>query len=125
MKIRAKKVARDCIGLLIVGFAYFLICNKIGFGLPCLFHFVTGLQCPGCGISRVCISILKGDLQSAWMYNRGALLIAPFLMYLFIRVVYMYIRYDDIQLKKWEKVVTTVITVAFMLYGVLRNIYGW
>lgn len=44
-----------------------VICSRpiIGFGkaLPtCLFYRMTGLYCPGCGITRSVVALLKGDI---------------------------------------------------------------
>ena len=32
-----------------------------GFGIPCLFHAITGIECPGCGMTRALVLI--GQLQ--------------------------------------------------------------
>ena len=36
---------------------------------PCLFHKLTGLQCPGCGTQRALHSLLHLDLKAAFLYN--------------------------------------------------------
>ena len=40
-----------------------------GIGIPCLFHRVTGWQCPGCGNSRAVLALLRLDLGAALEYN--------------------------------------------------------
>ena len=125
MITRLKKVGLGCAVILTVGLAYLLICNKIGFGIPCIFYQITGLKCPGCGISRMCISLLKGDIYSAWGYNRGIMLMSPFIAYFIIREAYLYIRYDDLTLKKWERVLAIIIIVLLLLFDLVRNFYGW
>jgi len=37
--------------------------------IPCPFHSVTGIQCPGCGMTRACIALANGDLGDALRYN--------------------------------------------------------
>lgn len=125
MIIRAKKVGLGFAVIVTVGLAYFLICNKIGFGIPCMFYQITGFKCSGCGVSRMCISLLKGDIHSAWLYNRGVMLMLPFIAYLIIREVYLYIRYYDCTLKKWESVLAIIIVVILLLFGLVRNFCGW
>ena len=46
----------------------------------CLFHLLTGLECPGCGSQRAVHCLLNGDLPQAFHYN--ALLVAaiPYLV---------------------------------------------
>lgn len=125
MRERLKKVGIDCTVLITVGLAYFLICNKIGFGIPCFFHQITGLKCPGCGISRMCISLLKGDVYSAFLYNRGVMLMSPFIIYFVIKEFYLYVRYNDFTLKNWERVLAIVLIVILIVFGLLRNIWSW
>jgi chromate transport protein ChrA len=38
-------------------------------GLPCVFHSLTGLYCPGCGGTRAVLSLLKGDLRMSVQYH--------------------------------------------------------
>lgn len=35
----------------------------------CAFRRVTGLPCPGCGMTRAWASLLRGDLYSAWKFH--------------------------------------------------------
>lgn len=125
MRERLKKIGIGCTVLITVGLAYFLICNKIGFGIPCFFHQITGLKCPGCGISRMCISLLKGDVYSAFLYNRGVMLMSPFIIYFVIKEFYLYVRYNDFTLKNWERVLAIVLIIILIIFGLLRNIWSW
>ena len=34
--------------------------------VPCLFRTLTGLVCPGCGMTHACLAFARGDFQSAW-----------------------------------------------------------
>lgn len=43
----------------------------------CTFKRYTGLNCPGCGLTRSFISIAHGDLNEAWRYNPAGLLLFP------------------------------------------------
>jgi hypothetical protein len=35
----------------------------------CTMRRMTGLSCPGCGLTRSFISLAHGDLRSSWLYN--------------------------------------------------------
>lgn len=37
--------------------------------MPCLFHEITGLYCPGCGGTRAAKAMLKGDLVASFFYH--------------------------------------------------------
>ena len=39
------------------------------FGTPCPIRLVTGLPCPGCGITRAAVLFLTGRWQQAWQMN--------------------------------------------------------
>ncbi|HEY5803667.1 MAG TPA: DUF2752 domain-containing protein [Lysobacter sp.] len=36
---------------------------------PCLFHLITGLYCPGCGVTRALHALSHGDPGGAWAMN--------------------------------------------------------
>jgi hypothetical protein len=46
---------------------------------PCVFHTLTGLQCPGCGGTRCAHALLHGDLRQAAAYNLFTLVALPLL----------------------------------------------
>lgn len=45
---------------------------------PCPIKFLTGISCPGCGMSRAAISLLAFDYQKALYYHPGIFLLIPF-----------------------------------------------
>ncbi len=61
-------------GLLIVAGAlvvtlYFFPPEQYAFYPRCLFHVVTGLDCPGCGGLRAAHRLLHGDVAAAFAFN--------------------------------------------------------
>ena len=36
---------------------------------PCPFHSITGIECPGCGMTRACIALGRGDIGNALHYH--------------------------------------------------------
>lgn len=53
----------------------------------CLFHNLFGTDCYGCGMTRALFSLLHFDFGAAWGYNRLVVIVAPLLLYLYIREV--------------------------------------
>ena len=41
----------------------------------CLVRTVTGLPCPGCGITRALIAIARGNFREAWRLNPAAFMV--------------------------------------------------
>ena len=39
------------------------------FGITCPIKFITGVSCPGCGMSRACLHAAKLDIESAFGYH--------------------------------------------------------
>jgi len=56
--------------------------DRIGMAIPflCPFKALTGIPCPGCGMTRALISMAKGDFHAAFGYN-------PFSFFLVFMVV--------------------------------------
>jgi len=73
--------------LLAVGAAYLFAFEpgRTGFFPICMFRFLTGYQCPGCGSTRALHQILHGHLVAAFMLNPLFLIALPFIFYAFLR----------------------------------------
>lgn len=46
---------------------------------PCVFHLVTGLHCPGCGLTRALHALVHGDIARAWAMHPLLLVALPLL----------------------------------------------
>ena len=107
--------------ILTVGAAYALFSTYV-FAVPCVFHTVTGLNCPGCGISRMCLSLLRGDFLSAIRYNLAIFALSPLFLVLIASQCVYYVKYGTKQLKIWQNAILYVCIVVLVLFGILRNI---
>lgn len=121
---RLRKVLFAGLVLLIAGLAYAAFVRLTGFAIPCPFHFVTGLDCPGCGVTRMCIALLRGDFHAAYVFNRGLFLALPFLVILLSIVLYRYIWGIRGKGTAWkvENRLSIVLVVYMLGWGVLRNL---
>ncbi len=61
-----KKYVKLLIPLSMVAVVY-LIFHLVGIGCP--IKFVSGISCPGCGMSRACLSLLSLDFSAAFHYH--------------------------------------------------------
>ncbi|HCN78195.1 MAG TPA: hypothetical protein DIT13_13495 [Verrucomicrobiales bacterium] len=66
MLIRQRSVCRALLLMLaVIGAGYLL-----GLPLwPCVFADVTGLPCPGCGMTRAASALLRGEWAEAWRFH--------------------------------------------------------
>lgn len=120
METRIKKVIKKFLLLFFFGIAYLVLVDVFHIGFVCVFHEITGLECPGCGITRCILSIIKGNLKEAFHYNMLIFISLP------IAIVYsIYISYNYIKGKKYYKLGDKgwyVILTIVILFGIIRNI---
>ena len=92
------------------------ILHYFNIGIPCIFYEVTNLYCPGCGITRAIISLLKLDFYQAFRFNPLVIILLPFLL---IYNIYIWIFNGK---KILSQSVWIILLTVVILYGILRNI---
>ena len=108
--------------LFFIGGAYALWLFHTGRGIPCLFHRITGLQCPGCGVSRLCLALLRGDLAGAWRANAYLLCILPLLAVLLVRRERRLFKNGACEESAAEKRICLFLLAGALFWGAARNI---
>lgn len=107
-----------------LGLGYAALVHVLGRGLYCPFYMATGLLCPGCGVSRMCLSLLRGDWAGAWRANPGLVVLSPFLAILMGLRAIRYVRTGEMKAPAWEARLWVILAVLLVVYGVLRNLSG-
>lgn len=99
--------------------------HLLGFSLwPCLFANVTGIPCPGCGMTRATGALLRGEWSAAVRFHPfapGFLLLA--LMVAFVAVAPRKLRNGVVLIIERIEVKTrapTLFLLAAVIYGLLR-----
>lgn len=82
--------------------------------IPCIFHELTGLYCPGCGITRVVLSLLKWDGLQAFRYNP--------LLFILLPLYGIYFLTHKKQMRIVSNGVMAVMLIVTLAFGLLRNI---
>lgn len=124
MKERLYKTLKPIFLLLLIGGIYLVLIYTTGFKIPCPIKFATGLDCPGCGVSRVILSYLKLDFKTAFYTNPVITVILPILFVDFIYHKYHYVVHDNKKdFNKLENIVLYIMIGALILYAVIKNIY--
>ena len=82
-KMRLGRILSKTVLVCGIGLAYAGFTSLTGWGIPCWIHAITGLHCPGCGISRMFLALLRLDLVAAARYNLFVLCLLPVGLMLF------------------------------------------
>ncbi|MBO5211399.1 MAG: DUF2752 domain-containing protein [Clostridia bacterium] len=119
---RLKGVLKSAAIIFVIGIAYYLFVKITHLGIPCVFNLITGLHCPGCGISRMFISLFALDFKDAFGYNAFVLLIGPVAAIFVLRHYIIYILKGTQKSDKLETVLLIIAIILAIAFGVLRNI---
>lgn len=122
MQRRLFRLLAGCGIALGVGLLYALFVRVTGFGIPCLFHVVTGFDCPSCGVTRMCMALLRLDFAAAYRYNAAILVLSPLGIAVAARQAWLYVKTGHPKLSKVEMGIISFLIVALLVFGVWRNI---
>ena len=122
MRSRIKRVIIISTSLLAAGCVYAVFFSKTGIGIPCIFRKITGLMCPGCGTTRMLVSLLKLDFVSAWSYNPVVLCMLPVGVVLFALGLKRYIADGVNRMTKYETFTEYIMIAVLVGFGIVRNI---
>lgn len=121
MRRRIKYVVFAVIFVGIVVFYYLFNPAEFKFMPKCMFHELTGWDCPGCGSQRMLHALLHGNIAEAWHHNALFVALIPIL----IPMVYLEFRKGAYP-KAYARMnsVPVILTIAFAIitWGIVRNI---
>lgn len=104
----------------IVALVYFVLDpTKVAIFPPCLFHQLTGLDCPGCGAQRALHQLLHGQLIAAVRLNAMFVVSLPLFAWIGFRFLARSFRHQPVRLtSRWW----SYYLAAWIIFGVLRNL---
>jgi len=105
--------------ILLLGLAYLVFCLLTGLRLPCPIYTVTGLLCPGCGITRMMLALARLDFSSAFAANPLLFVTGPVILGLLAREEYLWVQ-TGVRPPPPEKFYK-VLLVCFIIFTVWRN----
>ena len=120
MALRRRRVLRIGLLVLILGLDYAAFCAWTGLGIPCPIHLVTGLQCPGCGVSRMLLALLRLDFRGAFLANPVLLCMLPLLLLLGGRILWLYVHRGTLRSKDVDAA-AGFLGGVLLIFGVVRN----
>lgn len=104
---------------ILLAITYLYLNKRFSFYIPCLFHKITHLYCPGCGITRMILSILKLNFYQAFRYNPLLFIMMPFII--LYELLYYINWIQDKDFKISNKIWYTLLIIT-IIYTILRNI---
>lgn len=100
---------------------YYIFTQLTGIYIPCVFRKVTGLKCPGCGVSHMLVKMLHFDFRGAYAENQ--------LLFFMLPALFLLLAVKIIFLPKWlrsdSRVLAAIMFVciaAAVVFGVARNV---
>ncbi|MBQ6856286.1 MAG: DUF2752 domain-containing protein [Lachnospiraceae bacterium] len=88
-----------------------LLCTDLY--IQCPFFLITGYQCPGCGITRMIISIIRFEFENAYHYNKFLFSTIPLIIFLMVT------RRSE---KRSVKMIRILYMIGLVIWGILRNL---
>lgn len=118
-KEKIEKSKKVLLVLILFSTLYLYLNKRFSFYIPCIFHKITHLYCPGCGLTRMILSIFKLNFYQAFRYNPLLFIMMPFI-----------ITYEIINYLKWiqdksfiiSKKIWYILLIITIIYTILRNI---
>lgn len=116
-----KSIKIFSVELLLILIAILLIktINILDYTPGCIFYLRTGLQCPACGGTRCVVSLLNGDIKSAFLFHP---VFCVAIIYLLIcNIVYL------INLNKKKKILTFIYPKPYyaIIFAIIVVIFGF
>lgn len=91
------------------------------FFIPCMFNKLTGLKCPGCGITRAMHYLVNGNIKKAIWYNIMLVPGAFILLYSSYRYIRYIVKNEEIINKPLE-IILIIYLIMLILFMIARNI---
>ena len=121
-KGRLKKLITEALKILALGLSYFIFIKVTHLWIPCIFKKITGKFCPGCGATRMALSLLRLDFAAAAKANVFLLASSPVLLIYGVFKARQYVLYGTKPYSRPEQIGILIFGVLTIIYWILRNI---
>lgn len=101
---------------------YFIVDPEMSHVVPqCVFHRLTGLDCPGCGSQRMIHDLLHADFRRAWHHNAFLLCLTPVIL------IYIWLEFFPGRANRLFRIfhssmMISLIGISIIAWGIIRNI---
>lgn len=102
-----------------IGLAYWLIAEATGAYFQCAFYTTTGYLCPGCGITRMFLALLRLDIPAAFSHN--PVVFSLFVVWNVIAILCFTEKVAFVQNRRFLHIIFWISIGALFFFGILRN----
>lgn len=95
-------------------------CVMLNISLPCPLRYFTGFYCGGCGMTRMCLTLLNFNFYQAFRHNPLSFVVVPIGILILLFEAWYYIVNGKVT-KNFGKMLL-LYGVTIIIFGVLRNI---
>lgn len=88
----------------------------------CLIRRLTGLKCPGCGMSRALLALIRLDISAAIGHNLLVLPILLYIVYVLVCASISYIKSGKVSLFPKPEWLNISFLAVLVIFTVIRNI---
>ena len=104
------------------GLLYGIFVSYTGLAIPCRFRKVTGLLCPGCGVTGMCVALLHLNWKGAFFCHPVLFVLLLPLTAVFICSAAGYVQNGRFRFARWQNLILYVSVAALVIFGVVRNL---
>lgn len=117
---RFNKVILLNVLLALIAISFIIIEWIIGYRIQCPIHHFTGINCPGCGTTRLMESIFFDfNLYQAFRWNPFVFTMTPPLYALYIHQTVVYLKNGHLSF--WIDKILIAFIILLLLFGIIRN----
>ena len=109
------------LGNLLVGY-YFLYTYFPKLAFKCIFYEISGLRCPGCGITRMLVGFIGLNFWESIRFNFFVGITFPFIMSVVVYTCYLYV--TEKKASKLFDIVCWLYVGLLLVWFIVRNIVG-
>lgn len=102
---------------------YYILNKKFRFSIPCIFYKITGLYCPGCGITRLLFALVNLEFYEAFKYNPWIFILIVLALFYLICKLFIFLKFKKII--KIPNYVYIILIIISIIFGIFRNILGF
>ena len=123
MRERLISEVKKCVLFCIPGVLYFVWVVLTDIYIPCPFKLLTGLKCPGCGITHMIMALFRLDFKEAFLSNPFLFVLLPLIIGVYIANRIYYIVKGEIRTCfKAECFFGCFLLVITLVYWIVRNL---